>query len=113
MSIVSELEKLVSLRDRGDLCQADFEKAKQRLLSEEVTSTSPAEDINPPRLPEKATGGKLDYTLPNAIIFTITSSVWVVSLAIKPSLLGWWCFALFSITAILSWIVFFQSRARK
>jgi hypothetical protein len=33
MNINSELEKLISLRDRGDLSSSEFEKAKQILLS--------------------------------------------------------------------------------
>ncbi|MCE9519855.1 MAG: SHOCT domain-containing protein [Verrucomicrobia bacterium] len=39
MSINSELEKLIFLRDRGDLTQAEFEKAKALLLSEESPET--------------------------------------------------------------------------
>jgi hypothetical protein len=35
MNINSELEKLISHRDRGDLTQVEFEKAKQKLLSED------------------------------------------------------------------------------
>lgn len=35
MNINSELEKLISYRDRGDLSQAEFEKAKKMLLSED------------------------------------------------------------------------------
>lgn len=33
MPIASDLEKLVSPRDRGDLSQAEFEEVKERLLS--------------------------------------------------------------------------------
>tara|TARA_B100000497_G_C7619460_1_gene372142 strand:+ start:418 stop:585 length:168 start_codon:yes stop_codon:yes gene_type:complete len=40
MPIASDLEKLVSLRDRGDLFQAEFEKVKERLLSGEVAEVS-------------------------------------------------------------------------
>jgi len=38
--ITSELEKLASLRDRGDLSQAEFEKAKELLLSDENTDAT-------------------------------------------------------------------------
>jgi hypothetical protein len=40
MNINSELEKLISLRDRGDLSQAEFEKAKKMLLSEDSSETT-------------------------------------------------------------------------
>lgn len=44
MNINTELEKLISLRDRGDLSQAEFEKAKQILLSDDNSkTTSPQE----------------------------------------------------------------------
>jgi hypothetical protein len=39
MNITSELEKLISLRDRGDLSQPEFEKAKQMLLSDDSSET--------------------------------------------------------------------------
>ena len=48
MPIVSDLEKLALLRDRGDLSQAEFEKAKERLLSGEVPGVSPSTERNQP-----------------------------------------------------------------
>jgi hypothetical protein len=40
MNITSELEMLISLRDRGDLSQPEFEKAKQMLLSDDSSETT-------------------------------------------------------------------------
>ena len=40
--MTEELERLVSLRDRGDLSQAEFEKAKAKLLGDEPIA--PKED---------------------------------------------------------------------
>lgn len=55
MNINSELEKLISHRDRGDLTQAEFEKAKQMLLSEDGTEAdSPRKAV--PDLGRPATG---------------------------------------------------------
>lgn len=41
MNISSEPEKLVSLRDRGDLSQAEFDQAKALLLSEQDDGATP------------------------------------------------------------------------
>jgi hypothetical protein len=40
MNINSQLEKLISHRDHGDLSQAEFEKAKKMLLSEDSSETT-------------------------------------------------------------------------
>ncbi|NNC89604.1 MAG: SHOCT domain-containing protein, partial [Akkermansiaceae bacterium] len=48
MSFASELENLASLWDRGDLSQAEFEKAKERLLSGEVPEVSPTTEKSQP-----------------------------------------------------------------
>jgi hypothetical protein len=45
MSIKSELEKLISLRDRGDLSQAEFEKAEHMLLSDDSSETPSSQKV--------------------------------------------------------------------
>ena len=42
MNLSSELEKLVALRDQGDLTEDEFEKAKKLLLSGQEVGTSSA-----------------------------------------------------------------------
>ncbi|MGI9242014.1 MAG: SHOCT domain-containing protein, partial [Verrucomicrobiales bacterium] len=53
MSITTDLEKLASLRDQGDLSQAEFEKAKERLLSEDAIEGSQIREEDAPPLPKK------------------------------------------------------------
>ena len=43
MNTTEQLERLVSLRDQGDLSEAEFEKAKAKLLSDEQVDTESVE----------------------------------------------------------------------
>ena len=113
MPIASDLEKLVSLRDSGDLSQAEFETAKERLLSGEVAGVSPATDRNQPPLAEEGQGGKPKHTLLIAILSTIAAALMAGSAAINPSPLKLLAFALFTVAATLNWIVFSKRRVRK
>ena len=113
MPIASDLEKLVSLRDRGDLSQAEFEKAKERLLSGEITGGSPATERNQHPLHEKAKGGRPKHTLLIAILSTIAAALSAGSAAINPSPLKLLAFACFIVAATLNWIVFSKRSVRK
>lgn len=113
MPIVSDLERLALLRDSGDLSQAEFEKAKERLLSEEVTGVSPSTERNQPPLAQEGQGGKPKHTLLIAILSTIAAALMAGSAAINPSPLKLLALALFIIAATLNWIVFSKRRLRK
>ena len=110
MTIISDLEKLVSLKDSGDLSQAEFEKAKERLLSSEVTAASPATEGNQPSLTEEVEGAKPKQTLLIAILSTLAAALSAGSLAINPSPLKFLAFAFFTIGSTLHWIAFFKGR---
>ena len=55
MSIGTQLEKLASLRDQGDLSPAEFGRAKELLLSGELGSAAEPTEGDAPRLPEDVT----------------------------------------------------------
>lgn len=113
MPIASDLEKLVLLRDSGDLSQAEFEKAKERLLSREDPGVSPANESNRPPLPEEVKGGKSRHTLLIAILQTIAAASFAGSAAINPSPLKLLAFACLTVAATLNWIAFSKRRDRK
>ena len=109
MPITSDLEKLVSLRDCGDLSQAEFEKAKERLLSGEVPRVSPSTERNQPPLPQ---GGKRKYILLVAILSTIAAALSGGAVVIGSSPIRLAAFALFTVAATLNWVEF-SKRMRK
>jgi tRNA A37 threonylcarbamoyladenosine synthetase subunit TsaC/SUA5/YrdC len=113
MPIVSDLEKLALLRDSGDLSQAEFEKAKERLLSGEVTGVSPSTERNKPPQAQEDQKGKPKHTLLIAILSTVAAALMAGSAAINPSPLKLLTFALFTVTATLNWIAFSKCRVRK
>jgi len=77
MNINTELEKLISLRDRGDLSQAEFEKAKQILLSDNSSETrSPEKTAAIVSAPAKGIPGlwlAIGVFVGNFLFFTIKS----------------------------------------
>ena len=113
MPIASDLEKLVLLRDSGDLSQAEFEKAKERLLTDEVTGASPDTERNGPSLPEEGEGAKPKQILLIAILSTIAAALSGGSAAINPTPLSVLAFAGFTIASALNWNLFAKSRVRK
>lgn len=113
MTIASELEKLVLLRDRGDLSQAEFEKAKEQLLAGEASEASPATYRNQPPLAEDGQEGKPKQTLLIATLSTIAAAFSAASAAINPSPLSLLAFGLFTVAATLNWIAVFKRKVRK
>ena len=113
MSVVSDLEKLVALRDSGDLSHGEFEKAKEGLLSGEVTEVSPATERNRPPFPEGGKASKSQHTFLVAILSTIAAVFMAVSAAINPSPLELLAFALFATAATLNWFAFLKYRPRE
>ncbi len=84
MNITSELEKLASLRDCGNLSQAEYEQAKALLLSGRGPETKP------PTLPIQETGEesnkKRKTQLLCAVFSTLAAALSGVSAIIAPSL---------------------------
>ena len=99
MSIAQELEKLVSMRDCGDLTHAEFEIAKERLLSGDVRDASQAAEKEPPSHPKER---KPKQTLLIAIFSTIAAAFAAGSAIFSP--LSLIVFALFAVASTLNWI---------
>ena len=102
MTISSELEKLISLRDRGDLSEEEFEKAKELALSGETPGDSPAGE-EPPALPasrKKAIG----TPLLSAILLTVVVALGGGSLVLNPSPLTGLIFVIWVVAAVLAWV---------
>ena len=109
MSIASNLEKLVSLRDKGDLSQVEFEKAKERLLSgdfpDDASSQTPV---------RKAVGGENPKnTFLIAILSTISAALAIGSATIDPSPVSWLAFSGFAVASMLNWILYFKQKIKK
>lgn len=102
MSIASELEKLTALRDRGDLSQSEFERAKALLLS------GKANEVQPPALPASGrpgqAGKKRRTQLVIAVCATITAALSGASLAINPNPLKGVLLLLWAVVAVAGWI---------
>ena len=111
MSLATELETPTSLTDRGELTQAEFEKAKERLLSEHVTGASQATEArpSPPPLEGKGTGPK--QLLLIAILSTIAVVFSWISAVLNSSPISSLALALFTVASTLNWIEFSKRRA--
>lgn len=92
MTISTEIEKLTNLRDKGDLTQEEFEKAKALLLSGE-------------KLPETTSDKekKLKTQKWVAILLTITVGLSSGSALIKPSPVNMVLVILWVVAATLAW----------
>ena len=101
MSIAQELEKLISLRDRGELTYAEFGIAKERLLSGDVSGASQAADKETPsRLKES----KPKRTLLIAILSTVAATLAAGSAILDRSPLSLLAFVLFAVASTLNWV---------
>lgn len=74
MQSVSNLEKLVSLEERSDFSQVEYDKAKEMLLSEGVTGASPATEVNELFLPKINKEGRSDQSLLVAFLSIIPAA---------------------------------------
>lgn len=113
MPIASDLEKLVSLKDRGELSQAEFEKAKERLLSREVTGAPPTTEGDQPPIALEGQGENSKHTLLIAIFSVIAAALMAGSAAINPSPFKLLAFALFTVAATLNCIELSKRKVRK
>ena len=108
MAIATDLEKLVSFRDHGDLCQAEFEKVKERLLSEEATSGSVGDETDQLPLRKQLKEDKPKRGLLIAVLSTIAAIFSAGSAVIDLSPLSLLAFALFIVASTLNWIQFIK-----
>lgn len=113
MNITTELEKLTSLKDRGDLTQKEFEKAKERLLFCDAERAPEVDEANSLPLPKKGeTNGSNHYFL-IAFLSTIAVAFSGGSVALGPNSLNLIAFAGFTIASTLNWVSFFKSWSSK
>lgn len=104
--ITTELEKLATLRDKGDLSAEEFEQAKQILLSSaetEVSDSSQTAEGEPKESPKTA--------LIIAILSTLSVLFAAGSAMIAPTVTTLIVLGLFIVTATLSWSSY--SKAKK
>ena len=106
MNISSELEKLISLRDRGELSQKEFEKAKAVLLSGEHAGPIEVHKANSKTLAEKKK--KCKTHLLTAGLLTLTAALSGVSVSINPSPLKVILIVLWVVAATLAWSTYFR-----
>ena len=100
MSITAELEKLISLRDQGDLSQAEFEKAKALLLSGEEASSQP---VSPPvTLAERDKKRKTQFLC--AVLSTVAAALSICSAFLNPSVLKIVILLIWVTAAIFWWV---------
>lgn len=101
MSITSELEKLSSLRERGDLSDAEFEQAKALLLSGKDTASEP------PPLPSgeaPAEKNNRGMHLAIAICTTVAAVMSAISAALDPNAPSFASLLIWSGLSIYWWI---------
>ena len=113
MDIASELEKLVTLRDRNELTDIEFEKAKKILLSNGWVQESaiPRNQAAKIAVKEKAVGPT--YSLQVAVLSTVALVFSAIAVAMNPSPLSFIAFSLFGIASMLNWIEFFRGSKGK
>lgn len=104
--MTSELEKLVSLRDRGDLSQAEFEKAKALLLSNQETGAVTGHETTSEEGKERRTW------LLVANLMTVTVALSVVSVALNPSAIKLVLVVLWTVASALAWVTYSRTRKR-
>jgi hypothetical protein len=76
MNLVSDLEKLMSLRERGALSESEFEQAKALLLSGEYSKTNSSQssgsDVFGPLTNERMLGLAVGCLLGSLIVVAVT-----------------------------------------
>ena len=112
MSITSELEKLISLRDRGDLTETEFEKAKAILLAGQTAATTSVQNASPVPLEEEGQEKKKKVQLLTAVLSTVAAVLSAISAIIATSPLKLLAFGLFAAAAIGNWIVYLRSEKK-
>lgn len=108
MDIASDLQKLISLRDSGDLSQTEFERAKALVLAERFPEAQP-----PPLLIEEVlqqTKKKRRSQPIAAVCATVAAALSAVSAIIDPNPLAVGSVFIWVVAAILCWISFLKSK---
>ena len=113
MNIATELEKLTSLKDRGDLSLDEFTKAKESLLFGDSTMPAYDDEANALPPPRKSKVAEPKLYLLIAVLSTIAAALSGGSVIINPRPLGIIAFAGFAIAAFLNWGSFGGSLYRR
>ncbi|MGB1131307.1 MAG: SHOCT domain-containing protein [Haloferula sp.] len=115
MSIASELEKLTALRNRGDLSEAEFTKAKAVLLAgenSEGSSSPPTEDQSESgrASPDPSLAKRRNTQLLIAIFATVAAIFSSISAVIAPSGLKIAILILWVVASVSGWISYQKIR---
>lgn len=110
MSISAEIEKLSSLRDRGDLSPAEFEKAKAILLSDGGMDSQPAPSPIPASL-EKMIKQRETHLL-CAVLTAVAAALNGVAILLNPSALKIVTMILWSVASIFWWSSYLQLKSK-
>ena len=113
MSIATELQQLTSMRNRGDLTQEEFERAKERLLAEDANDASQAVETKTPPVPGESNESRSYQNLVVAILSTIAAAFSAGSALLDPSPISLLAFALFTVAATLNWIAVSKRKGQK
>ena len=113
MDIASELEKLVTLRDRNELTDIEFEKAKKILLSNGWVQESAIRRKQTGNIAAKEKTAGPTYSLQVAVLSTVALVFSAVSVAMNPSPLSFVALSLFGIASMLNWIELFRGSKGK
>ncbi|MDF1851845.1 MAG: SHOCT domain-containing protein [Verrucomicrobiales bacterium] len=109
MNIRTELEKLVSLRERGELSQAESEQAKGLLLSDQPTEAANGHKEVEQDLERKRKKVKTQFL--TAIFATVAALFGGVSAAIAPGPVNSVIFAMWLIASTLWWVDYAKGKA--
>lgn len=113
MEIGSELEKLVSLRERGELSREEFEKAKQALFFRDCLQESKVPSGKSSKPEANSNNGKSQPYLLIAVLSTVAMVFSGGSAMIGPTPLKYLAFALMATASILNWNEFLKRVKRR
>ena len=109
MNINAELEKLIVHRDRGDLSQAEFEKAKTLLLSQESPQPTALPKMDPDSLEAKMK--KKSTQLLTGTLASLAALLGIASAIIDPSILKLVLVVIWVVVATLAWVAHAKLKA--
>ncbi|BCX46974.1 hypothetical protein HAHE_08820 [Haloferula helveola] len=111
MNIASEIEKLTSLRDRGDLSPAEFEQAKALVLS----GKDPDAQLPPHPIREESEKirKKAKTQLLGGILASTAAVLSGCSVLLNPSTLKLVIMTLWVIASVFWWISYFKLRTQR
>ena len=109
MSVTEELEKLVSLRDGGDLTEAEFQKAKELLLAGGEAGATVVPQL-PSASPAKEEKSRTTQLL-IGIFAALAALMSALSAMINPSPLKIASVVIWTIVAVVGWVSYVRLAA--